>query len=210
MCCVEEAGRPASSEVRNAYFKKAIKVYGINQFLTMYISFLISLKKKPVHPKLPSFLTKLKKYSSVYNLALTAMDIEKIGLLSCQVSFRLKELKQNGYVFDNAITPVQTAWYFFDFYHGRTPPYHEEGVIFSAYHNKGEVLRTALERFNIVPKKIIIVEDIKQNLIYCSNILKKSQLEIFLIHYQEKSLFDEKNCKKDVEKQFKYWLKHQY
>lgn len=207
LCAMHPAARPAAASIRNNYFEKAIKLYGVNEFIKMYASFFSLIPKRPVHPKLPSFLIYLKANNNlIYHIALTAMDTEQLGELSCQVTFRLNELKNNGYFFDSKISTKQEPSYFFDLYNGRTPPYHREGVIFGAYHNKGEVLQHALNRFNVKVKKLIIIDDFHQNLNHLETVFKKSELEVLCIHYQDQTIFCEKICTHTIHIQFEQWL----
>jgi hypothetical protein len=107
---------------------------------------------KPVEPFTPKLIKKLQS-QGYFVMGLTSRQLPLVDIT-------IKQLKSIDIDFSSASLPNETINMEFN-----APTQMKAGVLFcSDYNNKGDVLHAYLEKLNIAPKKILIVDDSKRNI----------------------------------------------
>lgn len=115
-------------------------------------------------------------------VALTALPTDIFGFLYTE-RWRVQQLRDLGIDFSVAF-PQWSIRMLDTFAHSRdkAPSYHD-GIIFSKNFSKGEVLRAFFAESNFYPKKVIFIDDLRENLESVEKELKDFDVEIQGYHY---------------------------
>ncbi len=115
-------------------------------------------------------------------VALTALPTDIFGFLYTE-RWRVHQLRDLGIDFSVAF-PQWNIRMLETFAHARdkAPSYHD-GIIFSKNFSKGEVLRAFFAETNFYPKKVIFIDDLRENLESVEKELKDFNVEIQGYHY---------------------------
>lgn len=150
---------------RREYFRNLL-----NEFRTQYskdhVDALIRviMYESPVQIVDPSIIILIKSLQANGTpvMALTALSTASFKNKHSFVDWRINELKDVGISFKNSWAHVQTKQ-FITFKVKHVPAF-KEGVLFSSGEPKGEVLEVFLKDINFKRKKIIFVDDRRENL----------------------------------------------
>jgi len=119
---------------------------------------------------------------NVKTLAFTALMTGKYGKIENLADFRIEELKSFGFNFQNAFPNVKTI-YFQKEAHKEQPPLYKSGILFSAKHPKGDILKQFLRAIDFYPSKVVFVDDQIQYLNSVESAMKEMGIAFVGIYY---------------------------
>lgn len=150
-------------------------------------------------------------------LALTARDTGKFGKIASLENFTIKELQHFGYHFEKSWPKLNDQ--IFEQIPPKTPkhfPIFKQGILFTNGTHKGPVLEFFLNYTQMLPHKIIFIDDQKKNLQSVASFTKKNNLKFLGIEYtivkdQNQRPFNEEraNLQFDIFRKNHKWLSDQ-
>ncbi len=141
-------------------------------------------------------------------MALTAMKTGPIGLIDRVEKCRIAELAALGIDFRTSFPNVATLY--FDFLpHPYSPPLFYQGVLFSSYYSKGQVLWAFLETIQFKPRQVIMIDNSYAYLKSVENTLVKMDIPFLGIHYKQWLQLPFK-CNEEIARfQVRYLIQHE-
>lgn len=141
-------------------------------------------------------------------VALTALPTDIFGFLYTE-RWRVAQLRDLGVDFSVAF-PHWNVRSLEAFAHSgdKAPSYHN-GIIFSKSFSKGEVLRAFFAETNFYPKKVIFIDDLRENLESVENELKGFDVEVVGYHYNGAKSYYKPVNEKVIEYQVDHLIDHE-
>ena len=109
-------------------------------------------------------------------IVLTAARVGRVGIIKDTVAFRIHELQSKGIDLRHAFPEVETLT-LNELNHGKGSPVFQSGVMLSHRFPKGEVLATFLKKLNWKPRRLIFIDDLRDNVESVENELSKVGIE---------------------------------
>lgn len=182
--------RPPAKDYHMGCYFKLIQKVKFDQ-IVHYIS-IIETTAQPelVDPSWPSIIADLQKITP-YVMAHTAAFPKKMGIIENFPEFRHQLLAALGIDFSpvSAIYPnVELTE--LDHIPNVHPVFHA-GMLFSENYAKGEALGTFMNHYKVTPEKVIVVDDLTNNLRTIEREMNKRGIPFVGIHFEEQNLFND-------------------
>jgi hypothetical protein len=155
-------------------------------------------KWKIVEPEIIDIFSYLKN-AKFKTIGLTSLGTGQLGIIQNREDLRLKELQSVGLdflqlegfkdyvVLDNLKTDDGV-------------PMLKHGIIFTSEQDKATILELILEYKGYYPKKIIFIDDIKENLLSVENLCKKLNIDFTGFHYTAVSQMPSLETEEEIER----------
>jgi FMN phosphatase YigB (HAD superfamily) len=143
---------------------------------------LISPKRVLIEEHAPAFIRDLQQ-KGAKAIALTSFPTGKFGLIPSVESWRVEHLQSFDIDFSEAFPEVRYDTFTDMASKGKKAPVYKNGVLFSKGYTKGEVLSTFFKKNNFYPKKVIFIDDLRENLESVKEELHKLGIEFVGVQY---------------------------
>jgi len=139
-------------------------------------------KRGLIEPSILTLLQSLQK-NQVSTIALTATRIGRIGDLYSIQDWRITDLAGLGIRFDQSFSNF--PYFILDSIQSQDPsPVFKSGILFSAFYEKGAVLKAFLQKVSFHPKRVVFIDDRIENVLSVSKEMKKLGVqEVYCLHY---------------------------
>jgi len=134
-----------------------------------------------IDDKFPSFVKDLQN-NSIPTIAFTAAPTGELGVIKDMTDWRVNELKKFGFDFTSAF-PKKSYLEFAKKDNMKYVPVFKSGVLFTAWHSKGDVLREFLRTIDWRPTKIILIDDRMKYLESVETTLNQMGIDFIGFHY---------------------------
>lgn len=193
----------------NKYIDYIASKYKLNQDQKeLFVSELfIQRKAELVDTKILDIMQSLQS-NNIPSIALTCCFVGSLGKIKSVANWRINELAKLGVNFN------------FNFCHldkiklntlpkvGKYYPLYKQGILFCLQSNKGQVLRTFLEKINWVPTKVVFIDDKINNLQSVQEELKIKNIQYIGLHYTGALSLPREIDTKLVKFQYEYLMEH--
>jgi FMN phosphatase YigB (HAD superfamily) len=141
-------------------------------------------------------------------IALTNVGTGPFGTIQSQEDLRFEELTQVGIDFSQAFPHHPYLVFPALAVVESSPPVFKQGILFSAYVPKGEVLRAFLKHMKWKPTHILFVDDRKKQIDSVEAVMQEEGIEVTSFYYQAVKHMPRELDEKLGEFQFKYLAEH--
>ena len=157
---------PADNSLKPCGKKLRVKyLHGLELKRREWLQSIIALdgKEMLLDEKFPALIRKMQE-KKVQVIGFTALETGKYGKIDKLADWRLKQLKRFSIDFSFAFKELNpTVFSHFSPYNDSYPIF-KNGVLFTNRHAKGAMFRAFIERRNLKPKTVVMVDDSRENL----------------------------------------------
>lgn len=153
-----------------------------------------------VNEQLPRYIQQLQR-RSLKVIALTSLLTGPFGAISSLENWRTDELKSLGYDFSKTF-PRYTHIVFGDLMKENSLPIYKDGVLFSSYHTRGEILLAFFRRVKWQPAHIYYIDDDRNTIDSIYGTMTADKIDCKCFHYRAVEAFKDILNEEIANKQF--------
>lgn len=196
--------QPRGECLRQKYLKELASTLPPHKGAELISSILLQRKIQLVNEKFPT-LIQLLHNRSIKTIALTAMKTGPFGSIPNQEDWRIAELRQMNLNFSQAF-PSYPLIVFEGIQTKDSLPVFKEGILFSASHTKGEVLKEFLTTIDWKPQRIIFIDNRLKFLCSVQEAAESMDIPFKGFHYLEAEAFSNEITEMHVDFQLRQFI----
>lgn len=201
-----------SNNLPAKYAKEAIEKYSVSEIKAKWYGSKIVLQRniRLVENELVAIIKDLQS-NRIKTIALTKCSTGSYGAIASLEDHRIKKLQKFNINFDHAF-PQYTNLVLDNINIKKSSsqyPIFKKGILFTNQYSKGEVLEAFLDKINWNPKKIVFIDDLKENLISVQKILQNKNIAYTGVLYKAAERFPSKFDEEVVKKQYEYLIENE-